>query len=365
MDSVLISSVTGIGNYVLKTPFIQLINDKWPKCNIDIITGRGTLSEEITGESKLVDNYIYYDEKKIKNVKLLFFLFRKKYDIIFMPFDSSPILIQFFSIFLPGRKVFHNKIYGKNINPIIKALSFLTNSIFNDKIIFVDYVENKHEIELNIDLFESIAKRPKNKKFEKKVYVSNNLSFDKIFNTFPSKGYLFFQTAAASGYYGVKSVKIWSKNNYIKLIDKLLEDDFKIVISGSKSELNYNKLISKNFNNPNLADLTGKHTLAETIQMIKNSFLVLTPDSGLMHVADALKVKLLAIYGPTDLARTSPSSKDSYVLKSSRHCLGCLAKPGWNELNIIEKCEYEIACMNEVTVDMVYSKIKNLSHGYL
>ena len=73
-----------------------------------------------------------------------------------------------------------------------------------------------------------------------------------------------------------------------------------------------------------------------------------------MHIADALKVPTVALYGPTDYERTRPVSENSVVLRSNRHCLGCLKKPGWDEQNTFKKCPYNIACMKEIEPNQVF-----------
>ncbi len=103
--------------------------------------------------------------------------------------------------------------------------------------------------------------------------------------------------------------------------------------------------------------MTGQLNINEVVGIIEDSTGVLCPDSGLMHIADALNIPLIALYVPTVYDRTRPTSRNSIILKSQRLCLGCLKNTGWNEQNTFDKCPYDIACMKEITSNSVYNKI--------
>ena len=64
-------------------------------------------------------------------------------------------------------------------------------------------------------------------------------------------------------------------------------------------------------------DLTGKTTLPQLAGSISQSALFVTNDSGPMHLANALKVPVVAIFGPTDPGRTAPLGAEIRVVSSS------------------------------------------------
>ena len=64
-----------------------------------------------------------------------------------------------------------------------------------------------------------------------------------------------------------------------------------------------------------MIDLTCKTTIKETVNIIQNSNIVIGGDTGLIHLADAMAVKNIALFGPTDPDRHKPlSSFFSYYI---------------------------------------------------
>jgi heptosyltransferase-2 len=91
--------------------------------------------------------------------------------------------------------------------------------------------------------------------------------------------------------------------------------------------------------------------LGRLAAFISHLDLLVTNDSGPMHVAAALGVPTLAIFGPTDPRRTSPLGPDHQVLYSDRWCSPCFRK----RCPLIHQ-----ACMRDITVDTVAARVVHL-----
>jgi heptosyltransferase-2 len=98
-------------------------------------------------------------------------------------------------------------------------------------------------------------------------------------------------------------------------------------------------------------NLAGRTTLREAIALIDRCRLFITNDSGLMHVADALKIPLIAVFGPTNHTTTSPSAPLSRVVREPMPCSPCM-KP---ECPIDAPKEHH-RCMRAVTVERVWGE---------
>ncbi|MDX9818335.1 MAG: lipopolysaccharide heptosyltransferase II [Desulfococcus multivorans] len=98
-------------------------------------------------------------------------------------------------------------------------------------------------------------------------------------------------------------------------------------------------------------NLAGRTTLREAVALIERCRVFITNDSGLMHVADALDIPLVAIFGPTDPTTTSPSGPCSRMVRVPVPCSPCMMP----ECPIADGLERH-GCMQAVTVERVLSE---------
>jgi len=98
--------------------------------------------------------------------------------------------------------------------------------------------------------------------------------------------------------------------------------------------------------------LAGKTTLRELISLIGECDIVLSNDSGPMHIAYALRKPLVAIFGSTEPSLTGPPPLGSKVIKHNIHCSPCFER---------ECKEGTLACMNGIATEEVSSAIKDIS----
>jgi heptosyltransferase-2 len=73
-------------------------------------------------------------------------------------------------------------------------------------------------------------------------------------------------------------------------------------------------------------DLAGRTSLLEAAAIINRLAVFVTNDSGLMHMASALAVPLVAIFGPTDERNTSPLGARSRLVRHEMECAPCLKR---------------------------------------
>ncbi|MDR1164911.1 MAG: lipopolysaccharide heptosyltransferase II [Deltaproteobacteria bacterium] len=70
-------------------------------------------------------------------------------------------------------------------------------------------------------------------------------------------------------------------------------------------------------------DLTGKTTFAELVRVLAEASLVLCNDSGVMHLAAALRTPVAVPFGPTNPLATGPLSRESRILRVGAECSPC------------------------------------------
>lgn len=90
-------------------------------------------------------------------------------------------------------------------------------------------------------------------------------------------------------------------------------------------------------------NLAGRTSLAEAMALIRRLSLLVTNDSGLMHVGAGLDVPLVAIFGSTNPVTTGPWSSRSLVVRHTLPCSPCLRR----------SCPTDFRCMESIGVDEI------------
>ncbi len=118
------------------------------------------------------------------------------------------------------------------------------------------------------------------------------------------------------------SAKRWREEKFAK-VAKALASEYKIVIFGGSSEQGICDKIGALLKDEGVdaKNLCGKTNISELIDAIAQTSLFVTNDSGPMHIASALGIPLVAIFGPTDHTETHPFGDTPY--KIVRHDIEC------------------------------------------
>jgi heptosyltransferase-2 len=149
-----------------------------------------------------------------------------------------------------------------------------------------------------------------------------------------------FNAGAAYG-----DAKCWLPERYAKVAEKLIEKyDAHILLFGSKAEGRINSEIAKQLSEKSVLDLTGRTDIIQLAVLIKRCRIFVTNDTGPMHVAGALGIPIVAVFGPTDYITTSPFGTNHIIVRKSIHCSPCLERT----------CPTDHLCMRAVTVEDVF-----------
>ncbi len=146
------------------------------------------------------------------------------------------------------------------------------------------------------------------------------------------------------------SAKRWYPERFAQVADALIERyGLKVLMTGSTGEAPLGSAIAQNMNKPVL-DLMGKTTVRQMAALLSRCALVITNDSGPMHIAAALDLPIVALFGPTDARVTSPKGTFCQIVRHEQDCAPCLKRT----------CPTDHRCMRAISSDDVIRAVEEL-----
>jgi heptosyltransferase-2 len=144
--------------------------------------------------------------------------------------------------------------------------------------------------------------------------------------------------------------KMWFPDRFARVADRLIEDfGARVLLFGSRADQSVTDSVCRYASHP-LTNIAGRTTLKEAIALITRCGIFISNDSGLMHVAGALGIPTIAIFGSTNSITTSPVGERSIVITKAVDCSPCLKKT----------CPTDFRCMDLIGADEVYETAKKI-----
>jgi heptosyltransferase II len=341
INNILAISTTGIGNLVLYTPVLKALRRDFPESNITLLVGTRTAADLLVG-SKVIDEIMVYHKDKRHPRYLWGFLksIRKcRFDLVVTSFLDQSFKIALLSK-LSGaayRAGFDHALYGR---------------LYSHR---VAVSEPKHEIEYNLDLLRSLGIKIRRAQ-EKQPFVYTTAMDEELANDFFLKSHFSRKDILVGVHPGSGLVsgtaKRWPKEKYAKLCDQLMDiPRVKVIIFGGPEE-RYAAEEMARFMRKQPVIAAGEMSIKTTSCLIKRCQLFIANDSGLMHIATAVKTPVIAIFGPTLWWKNYPWGKNNLVIRKNLSCAPC-----YNYAPI--KCD-DIICLNKITVEEVLEKARQV-----
>ncbi|HDQ03828.1 MAG TPA: lipopolysaccharide heptosyltransferase II [Deltaproteobacteria bacterium] len=335
--NILIVKLSAIGDVIHTLPSLSALRKLYPAAHITWV-----VEEAAAG---LVLNHPLLDEvlisrrktwlKKIKAGKFqsawddiyLFFkaLRRRPYDLVI---DFHGLFKSSVIVFLSGGK----RKLGYDSMQELSGL-FLTEKIPEDM--------NKHAVERYLDFPRHLGAQ-----IEKTEFVlPSDADADKQIDLFMEKHLLEEGKFIAINPIAYWKTKLWKEEKFAVLADLISEKlKMKVVFTGSK-KAPLDKIISKM--SKSAVNLGGQTSLPQLAAFLKKAKMLVTTDSGPMHLAAAVGTPVIALFGPTDPARTGPYGEGHTIIKSALTCSPCFLK----------KCSTG-QCMNDITTEHVFAVLE-------
>jgi heptosyltransferase-2 len=118
--------------------------------------------------------------------------------------------------------------------------------------------------------------------------------------------------------------KQWPPGHYAELARRLAARGFRIWVLGAEKDHEAARPIADG--NPAVLDLTGRTLLGDAVDLLALAHAAVTNDSGLMHIAAALEVPLVAMFGSSSPEHTPPLGKRVAIETLRLPCAPCFAR---------------------------------------
>ncbi|MFH1798652.1 MAG: glycosyltransferase family 9 protein [Candidatus Omnitrophota bacterium] len=143
--------------------------------------------------------------------------------------------------------------------------------------------------------------------------------------------------------------KRWPLDRFTELIKRLLDrfEDVEVALSGAKKDIEVTEKIKSEVDDKRCYSLAGKTTLNELAAVFQKSSLMISADSGPLHLASAAGNPIIGLFGPTSREITGPRGKGrNIIIQKEIDCeIPCY----------IESCEKDYLCMRSITVNEVFA----------
>ena len=319
-DKILIRTPNWLGDLMMSTAFIQAVLNHYKSIQVDLIVRKGFESIPLPHRGKI----IVYDKKQTSLFQFAREIKFNKYDQIFVlpPSFSSAFMACWSRI--PKRTGYPGD--GRRI-------------WLNDQKQYKTPHRTQHLISEYLQMLEPSPNRPyfPHLPVDGK-WISTQIKLSGL--NLPRN----FITIAPGAKYG--PAKMWPMQSYQKLVELLSDKGIPSVILGTEDERKLGEAITAK--SKQVSNLCGKTSLLEMIAVMAKSKLLVSNDSGTMHVMSALAKPQIALFGSTSTVWTGPVNPLAEVITVNYKCSPCFKRT----------CKYQhYECLTGISPERVLGSI--------
>jgi heptosyltransferase-2 len=334
MKRILIVNVNWRGDVLFSTPFIRALRQSYPESFIaTLVVPR---CAPILENNPNLNEVIVFDEagrhRGLRGrLKLINLLRSRKFDTAFLLHRSLTRTLICWLSGIPERIGYYTR----------KRAMFLTRIIPTPD-------RQLHKVEYFLNIAREIGIKAANKDYvffpkqADKKYIRGLLQKNRL------KEDDFLVVLNPGGNWQLKR---WPKENFARLADRLIKEyRAKIIITGAEADLSLAEDLAK-LTQGRVFIFCGKTTLGELAALMAEADLVISNDSGPMHIAVSQGTKVIALFGPTSAEITGPYGSGNYsVIQKDVSC----------EVPCYQLDCGQTRCMEAITVEDVLAAVGQL-----
>ena len=328
-DKILVLNQNMIGDIVLSTPVLKALRDKFPQSKIAFLISKDTAP--LVQGLPFIDEVICYEkgDPLIQTIRKIW-----RYDVaLCLDFKYRSAVLPFFAAIPIRAGLSHKrKLFLSNFIARDDKESEETYEPQN----MVNTIERAIGLKLDID---------PNTLYVAPASVLDIKKADELLSGLAEK-----RIKIAIAPWASNDSKSWGFTNYCELMESL-NKNYKVdfVIFGMEKDK-----AKGEFKETNVYDLRGKTTLAEMTEVLRRVDLFIGGCSAPLHIAAAVGVSSIALYGATSPKHWAPRAKTS-VIYHKMECSPC------DQYGCT--CHGQYFCMKKILIDEVYAKVEELIHN--
>lgn len=144
------------------------------------------------------------------------------------------------------------------------------------------------------------------------------------------------------------SAKCWPPERFAAALNLLCEqNEADVILFGTAAEAQVSAAIAERLSRSAI-DLTGKTSMSDLPGLLSQCHLFLGNDSGAMHVAAAVGLPVVAVFGPTEPKGTAPVTPRHTIVQQKPYCSPCF----------LRRCPTDHRCMTAVKPEIVEAALR-------
>jgi heptosyltransferase II len=337
-ERILVRAPNWVGDLVMALPAIEGIRASCPNAEITVMV-KPPLEELLLG-NPAVDHIFSFDKKKdydgpsgiarlIKEIRV------KKFTRAILLQNAFEAAVIAFLAMVPEREGYATDGRGMMLTRGVKVSR---------------ETKKKHQIYYYLDLLEKLGMKPAGEKPRLYLLDSDRQYADVLLDESGAGGPIIGINPGAQ--YG--AAKKWHPERFGAVADKLAQEyGATVLIFGGPGDAGPAAAVQASMKAA-AVNLAGKTSLRGLMSLIARCSLFITNDTGPMHIASALDVPTLAVFGSTNAAATGPYSSNRRVVREPVNCSPCLKRT----------CPLKhYRCMEKVSVPMVLEAARSMLEG--
>ncbi|KUG23457.1 adp-heptose--lipooligosaccharide heptosyltransferase ii [hydrocarbon metagenome] len=334
IDKILIRGTNWIGDAIMTLPAVDSIRATYPRAHIAVLVKPWVA--DIYKLFSSLDEIIIY-ENRFDNPAGVFQLAQKlkqkKFDLAILLQNAIEAAIIALAARIPLRAGYDSDARGLLLTHRVKL---------------TDEIKKVHQTDYYLEMVKALGCVSVGREMHMETKINLADARNVLRKFMPEETMKTIIGIAPGATYG--PAKKWVPDRFAAVADSLSEKfSAKIIIMGGKSDGETAHAVQK-LAHAQLINLAGKTTLLEAIYLISQCSLFISNDSGLMHIAGALNIPTVAIFGSTNPITTAPVGNKSVIVRHEVSCSPCLKK----------NCPTDFLCMKMISVEDVLQVAENL-----